>query len=80
MVGSIASGISLALPPGLDTAVCESAFCGEMVPSSEQQRQQEQERRRQRSRVPRARHGGVRVLAVDVGCSACTRLSVTLSP
>lgn len=32
MVGSIASGIGLTLPPGLDTAVCESAFCGEVVP------------------------------------------------
>ena len=32
MVGSIASGIGLALPPGLETAVHEPAFCGKVVP------------------------------------------------
>lgn len=32
VVGSIASGIGLALLPGLDTVVHEPPFCGEGVP------------------------------------------------
>lgn len=84
MVSSIADGVSLALPPGLDAAVHESTFCGERVPCSERQRQrrrqqqqqqQQQESQRRRSRASGAHHGGGRTPGVRGRFSGTSRWS-----